>query len=226
MVKVNCEILPALSPVDFRRLVNQLVNWGVQRVTRSMSSQCMLSDPGMKKTLTLTTLLCGLLLFPALAWAQTQTRIPPSQMDPSTTRERPLTEMEEELRAKQAIKYAEKEHRENLDRAKEIAEIGKELKAAISSTPLLSRESQKKIERLEKLTRKVRGDAGGDDQEVEIPNRPGDVPTAITRIAQAAETLSKDVQDTPRKVVSATVIENANVLLELIRVVRTLSRQP
>ena len=176
----------------------------------------------MKKKLTLTTLFCGLLLFPALAWAQ----IPPSQMDPSTIRERPLTEMEAELRAKQAIKYAEKGHQENLDRAKEIADIGKELKASIRDTPLLSRESQKKIERLEKLTRKVRGEAGGEDQEVEIPNRPADVPSAITRIAQAAETLSKDVQETPRQVVSATVIENANVLLELIRVVRTLSRQP
>ena len=186
----------------------------------------MLGESEMKKTLILTTtLMCGLLLVPALVRAQTRPPAP-SQLDPSATRERPLSEIEEELKAKQAIKYAEKGHKENLNRAKEIADIGKELKASVNETPLMGRESHKKLERLEKLTRKVRGEAGGDDQEVELPDRPADVPSTITRIAEAAETLSKDVQNTPRQVVSASVIEKANVLLELIKIVRTLSRQP
>jgi hypothetical protein len=185
----------------------------------------MLSKPAMKIKLTFVSLICGLLFYPAHAWGQT--RPPgPSQMDPTSTRERPLNELEEEMRAKQAIKYAEKGHQDNLNRAKEIAEIGKELKASVKDTPLLSADSQKKIERLEKLTRKIRGEAGGDDQEIKLPDRPADVPSTITRIAEAAETLSKDVKNTPRQVVSATVIENANVLLELIKVMRTLCRQP
>src|SRR5688572_27396281 len=184
----------------------------------------MLSKPAMKNKLTFSILICGgVLLVPALARAQTPA---PSQMDPSTTRERPLSEAEEEMRAKQAIKFAEKEHRENIDRAKEIANIGKELKAAASNAPLLSRDSEKKIERLEKLTRKVRGEAGGDDQEVELKNRPRDLPSAMALVGEAAETLSKEVQNTPRQVVSAAVIENANVLLELIRLMRTLSAKP
>jgi hypothetical protein len=177
----------------------------------------------MKNTLTLTTLLLGLLLCPALARAQSAGTIPPSQMDPTAPRERPLSEMEEELKAKQAIKFAEKGHQETLNRAKEIGDIGKELKATAKDTPLVSRDSEKKIERLEKLTRKIRGDAGGDDQEIELPNRPSDVPTAIGRLAEAAETLSKDVKNTPRQVVSASVIEHANVLLELIKIVQQLS---
>ena len=177
----------------------------------------------MKKTLTFLTLISGLLLFPAFAGAQTRSPAP-SQMDPTMTRDRPATEMEEEMKAKQAIKYAEKGHQENLDRAKEISEIGKELKAAVHDTSILDRESQKKIERLEKLTRKIRGEAGGDDQEIEIPNRPTDVPSTITRIAEAAGTLSKDVQNTPRQVISTSVIENANVLLELIKIARSLAR--
>ena len=179
----------------------------------------------MKITLTFAILICGLLLVPALARAQTRTP-PPSQMDPTMTRERPLSEMEEEMRAKQAIKFAEKGHQENLDRAKEIGNIGKELKAAAGNVPLISPESEKKIDRLEKLTRKIRGEAGGDDQEVEVKNRPSDLPSAMTRMAEAAEKLSKDVQNTPRQVVSASVIENANVLLELIKLVRTLSAKP
>src|SRR5215213_11570955 len=39
----------------------------------------------------------------------------------------PLTTFEEEMRAKRAIKLAEKDHQENLNRAHEIAEIGKGL---------------------------------------------------------------------------------------------------
>lgn len=179
----------------------------------------------MKTTLTFAILICVLLLVPALARAQTRTP-PPSQMDPTMTRERPLSEMEEEMRAKQAIKFAEKGHQENLDRAKEIGNIGKELKAAAGNTPFFSADSEKKIERLEKLTRKIRGEAGGDDQEVEVKNRPSDLPSAIVRVGEAAEKLSKDVQNTPRQVVSASVIENANVLLELIKLVRTLSAKP
>ena len=177
----------------------------------------------MNYTLKFISILCGLLLLPALAHAQTAPRAP-SDLDPTATRERPITEMEAEIKAKQAIKYAEKGHQENVDRAKEIAQIGKELKSAVKDTPILSAESQKKIERLEKLTRKIRGEAGGDDQDIKIPNRPSDLPSTVSRIADAADTLSKEVQNTPRQVVSTCVIENANVLLELIRLMRTLSR--
>ncbi|HKR15443.1 MAG TPA: hypothetical protein VJT15_25475 [Pyrinomonadaceae bacterium] len=178
----------------------------------------------MKKVFTFASVFCSLLLLPALAVAQNSNRSFPSRVDTLNGEERPLTEIEEELRAKQAIKFAEKGHQENLNRAKEIAEIGKGLKASVANTPLLSRDSSKKIERLEKLTRKIRDEAGGDDQEVKLDTRPSNVPTALNQIAEAAESLSKDVQNTPRQVVSATVIGNANVLLELIKIVRTLTR--
>lgn len=136
----------------------------------------------------------------------------------------PLTTFEEELRAKRAIKLAEKDHEENLKRAREIAEIGKELNDGMKDKSVLDRDSLKKVERLEKLTKKVRGEAGGDDEEVEIPNRPADLPGTLAQIAEASESLSKKVIDTPRQVVSATVIGKANVLLELIKMVRGFAR--
>ena len=135
----------------------------------------------------------------------------------------PLTTFEEEIRAKREIKIAEKDHQENLDRAREIAQIGKQLKESFQNKTSLGREHLKKIERLEKLTKKVRSEAGGEDEEVNI-SRPTDLASAITQIADASETLSKDVQNTPRRVVSASVITNANVLLELIKVARTIAR--
>ena len=164
----------------------------------------------------------------ALAQTTTPKGVPPPErrIDGSKQDDVPLTTFEEEMRAKRAIKLAEKEHQENLDRAREIGEIGKQLCNGLKNKTTIDREFLKKIERLEKLTKKIRGEAGGDDQEVNIPNRPSDIPSALTQIAEASELLSKDVQGTPRQVVSASVIGNANVLLELIKMLRAFVRQP
>ena len=138
--------------------------------------------------------------------------------------ETPLTTFEEELRAKRAIKMAEKDHEENLKRARDIAQLGKELHDSLKDKPVLDRDSLKKVERLEKLTKKVRSEAGGEDEEVEMPNRPADLPSTLAQIAEASDSLSKNVIDTPRQVVSASVIGKANVLLELIKMVRSFAR--
>lgn len=174
------------------------------------------------------------LLFSGLAVAQTpvprSTPPPPAPVDGTVKsqdkNEPPLTTFEEELRMKRAIKLAEKDHQENVDRAREIAQIAKELQENVKDQSNLDRNAVKKIERLEKLTKKIRGEAGGEDEDVEIANRPTDVCSAIKQIADASESLSKDVQNTPRQVVSASVIGNANVLLELIKILRTFVRQP
>ena len=136
----------------------------------------------------------------------------------------PLTTFEEEIRAKREIKLAEIDHQQNLDRAHEIADIGKQLKESVSGKSNSDGDYLKKIERLEKLTKKIRGEAGGDDQDVAIPAQPKDLSSALTQIAETADALSKDVEKTPRRVVSASVICNANLLLELIRVARTFAR--
>ena len=136
----------------------------------------------------------------------------------------PLTTFEEEIRAKRMIKMAEKEHKENLDRAREIQQIGKELKESLQGKSALDRDNLKKVDRLEKLTKKVRGEAGGESEEVSIVNPPADLSTAACQIAEKTESLSKDVLDTPRQVVSASVINSANLLLELIRIARTFGR--
>ena len=132
----------------------------------------------------------------------------------------PLTTFEEEMRAKRAIRLAEKEHDDNLKRAREIADIGKELQETLRDRAVIDRDSLKKVERLEKLTKKIRSEAGGDDEDVTMENKPSDLCSTVTKIAEASESLSKNVQDTPRQVVSASVIGQANVLLQLLKMVR------
>ena len=175
-----------------------------------------------------TLILIGLYASAALAQVPPQRPAPTPPPRPSDgpfkNDDTPLTTFEEEIRAKREIKIAEKEHQENLNRAREIGDLGKQLKEGFKNNASLDRDCFKKIERLEKLTKKVRSEAGGEDEEITITPRPTDLASAITQISEASETLSKDVQNTPRRVVSASVISNANVLLELIRVARTIAR--
>jgi len=134
----------------------------------------------------------------------------------------PLTTIEEEMRAKRQIKFAEKEHRENMARANEIADLGKGLADAFKQKKQLDREDLKRLERLEKLTRKVRSEAGGEDCDTALEKPPADLESGVSRMGEVAVSLGDKVKDTPRQVISASVIDEANVLLQLIRVVRTM----
>lgn len=169
---------------------------------------------------------CALLLSASLTSAQTVPRPPSSDPSPRDRDQSPLGGFEDEIRAKRAIKMAEKDHEENLSRAKEIGDLAKQLQINLTDKTTIDRESMKKIERLEKLTKKIRNEAGGEEEEVKIVDRPTDISGAVKQIAESAESLSKAVQDTPRQVVSASVISNANVLLELIKLLRAFDPRP
>lgn len=132
---------------------------------------------------------------------------------------------EVEMRARLEIQRAEKLRRENLDRAREVAQLGTELRDIYTRNRSLHRPEIKKLERLEKLVRRIRSEAGGSDDEEMLEDQPRELDSALTRIADYSVELRKGVEKTPRLVVSASVIERANQLLELINFVRTLTHQ-
>ena len=172
-------------------------------------------------------LLLLLLALPSLAQAQAKPNIGPKPSDISAEKgsssnddHSPLTTFEEEIKAKRLIKLAEKEYKENLNRARELSQIGQDLKANLKDRSILDREDAKRVDRLEKLTKKIRGEAGGEDDDVQISESPKDVPSIVSQIADNADLLSKDVQKTPRQVVSTSVIDRANVLLQLVKILR------
>jgi len=186
------------------------------------------SQSRMRKVSVTTSMLMMLMFCASIAFSQVKS--PPPEPSPTpplrpldgtlkNPDDTPLTTFEEEIRAKRELRIAEKDYQENLNRAKEIGDIGKEFKDFKDSSSL-DRDCVKKIERLEKLTKKVRSEAGGDDEEITITPRPTDLTSAMKQISEASANLSKEVQNTPRRVVSASVISNANVLLELIRLAR------
>ena len=133
--------------------------------------------------------------------------------------------MAEEMRIKRELKSAEKDHKQNLERAKEVSDLGQELAAAFKKDNSLDPEDIKKLEKLEKLAKRIRSEAGGSDDEVIMEKRPADLVEAMNCVAKVSASLNEKVQETPRQVVSATIIDKANVLLELIRIVRSYSRK-
>jgi hypothetical protein len=130
--------------------------------------------------------------------------------------------IEEEMRAKRAIKYAEKEYQENLDRARDLSLLGASIVSSFKQKNGLDREDVKKLEKVEKLAKGIRRAAGGNEDEVEMEKPPRNLAAALDMLGEVSKSLKEKVEKTPKHVISAAVIDEANVLLELIRILRTL----
>ena len=81
-------------------------------------------------------------------------------------------------------------------------------------------EDSKKLERLEKLTKKIRNEAGGSETDADVKDIPTPMESAVKCTAELADDLRKLVEKTPRHVISASVIDQANKLLGLIQHLR------
>ena len=131
---------------------------------------------------------------------------------------------EADMRARLAIKADQKQHEENLVRAREASELGTELLNAYEANKTFNSEETKKLEKLEKLVKKIRNDAGGLNNEDEFQDTPSTLEMAIKRLADLTSQLRKAVEKTPRHVVSTAVIDRANDLIGLIQRLRKLAQ--
>ena len=130
----------------------------------------------------------------------------------------------DEMRVRWEIKYAEKERLENLDRAREASQIGAELYEAYEHNNGLTANDRKKLDRLEKVTKKIRSRAGGSDGDEAMSDMPNQMGPMLKRLSETVDIMCKAVEKTPRQIVSATVIERSNDVLEMIRWIRSFAR--
>jgi hypothetical protein len=135
---------------------------------------------------------------------------------------RPFTAIEEEMKAKRAIKYAEKEYQENLDRARDLSVLGNAIVSSFKQKQSLNQDDIKKLEKVEKLAKGIRRAAGGSEDDTEMEKPPTNMAAAIEMLGHLSSSLKEKVEKTPKHVISACVIDEANVLLELVRIVRNL----
>lgn len=127
---------------------------------------------------------------------------------------------ESEMRARNALKAEKKEYDENVARAREISDLGHQLARTFEAKQTLGADEGKKLDRLEKLTRKVRNEAGGSETAPEGKDIPAAMAAALKQVEEAADELRDLVEKTPRHVISASVIDQANKLLGLIQHVK------
>jgi hypothetical protein len=161
---------------------------------------------------------------PAIAQRRTP---PPGIVDASNSNvdeDQRLSPIEEEMRAKRQIEASDKAHKENVNRARHLVSLSESLVRAYNTNSHLTKEDLKNLERAEKLVKKIRDEAGGSDPETEERQtlHPKDLETGLVRLQELADSLKERVEKTPKRVVSAAIINEANVLLELIRAVRSM----
>lgn len=175
------------------------------------------------------TLACGLFVISAASVAG-QIRTTPPDSKPQATPEDKRDEnvdfssRESEMRTRLAIQKEKKDHEENLARAKEARQLASDLKIAYETRNTFTSQDQKRLERLEKLTRRIRNEAGGSDTDADPKDLPQSIVSAVKLVAEMAEDLCKEVEKTPRRIVSASIINQANKLIGLIQHVRDTSR--
>jgi hypothetical protein len=144
---------------------------------------------------------------------------------PRGQRARDFGSPEEEMLRRAEIRREEETHKEMVERADEAAQLGDELFASYRKNNFLTRDDLKRLERLEKLARKIRGGAGGSDDEEGLSDPPVKVEGAVARLVKLTGDLKESVSKTSRLVISANVIERSNEMIELIRHIRTI-KQP
>src|SRR2546423_3033521 len=131
---------------------------------------------------------------------------------------------ENEMRSKLLLKEEKKQYDENVARAREVSELGSQVQETFAAKKLFNSDDGKKLERLEKLTRRIRNEAGGSESDAEVKDIPGEIEAAVKRLADVAGELYKLVEKTPRHVVSAAVIDQANKLIGLVQRLRNAGR--
>src|SRR5437867_8425870 len=153
---------------------------------------------------------------------------PPSQVqDPDKDKDggpRDFGNPEAEMRAKLMIKAEKKDYEENIARAREVSDLATQVLQSYQSAKAVNSNDSKKLERLEKLTKRIRNEAGGSDSDADAKDLPNRIDEAFKCMADFADELKKLVEKTPRHVVSAAVIDQANKLIGLVQYVRTLNR--
>jgi hypothetical protein len=166
----------------------------------------------------------SLALFACAASAQTGSQVSPPTDASGQNPRRDMGAPEEEIIRRAEIKHEEESHKEMVDRADETALIGEQILNSFQKNKSLGKEDLKKLDRMEKLARKIRGSAGGSDDEEPLDNPPQQLEKALARLAELSEQLHKSVQKTSRLVISAGVINSSNELIELIKHIRSIPR--
>jgi membrane-associated HD superfamily phosphohydrolase len=124
--------------------------------------------------------------------------------------------------AKQKIEQEKKEYNELRSRAEEALQLSEEIENSFSESNQISSETIKKLERLEKLVKKIRNDLGGDeDAENDVEEeKPNSIQNAFKKLQEATKKLYAEVKKSSRYSISAIAIQSSNAVLKIVKFIR------
>lgn len=125
-----------------------------------------------------------------------------------------------EMLREMALKREANDYKEHRSRARENAQLALELHEAFARQKTFQDPDLKKLSRMEKLSRQIRNNAGGEENKDELKDPPAQLEEALERLVKLSDELQKKVESTPRQVVSASVIKRANEVVELVKHIR------
>ena len=152
-----------------------------------------------------------------------------AQIDASTPSGRPRNQEEmpkniKESLLKHKIDKEKKDHEEMLKNGEEAKVLSEELEKSFSATNSLSSEDRKKIDRLEKILKKIRKELGGDDDDEKESaideDKPSTIVNALEKLQSAATNLLEELKKTSRFSISAVAIQSSYSLLKIVRFLR------
>lgn len=150
-----------------------------------------------------------------------------AQADASTPSGRPsaidnadLPDTFREGLAKRRIQAEEKEYKDLIQNGEEAFKISEELQKNFEAHKNLTADDSKKIEKLEKVVKKIREDLGAkDDSEVDDEDgvKPSSLKSAISNIKSTTSDLLSELKKTTRHSISVLAVQSSNNLLKLVR---------
>ena len=146
-----------------------------------------------------------------------------AQRDSSTdsgvpSKEEMPTGIKESL-AKQRIDREKKDFEEMLERGEEALKITDQLEKSYARNKQFSSEDEKKLERLEKVVKKIRNEMGGDGDGDE-ENKPLSVSDALENLKTGTTNLLDELKKTSRYSVSVVAVQSSNSLLRIVQFLR------
>jgi hypothetical protein len=117
------------------------------------------------------------------------------------------------------IKREEAEHKKILDKGAQIERDAESL-AKEAMNGHLPREGEKKLREIEKAARQIRSEFGGGGDNAPLDPMPASLDDALKRLDDASERLNKHLSKTSRRVISVSVVEVANEVTQLVKVLR------
>lgn len=120
------------------------------------------------------------------------------------------------------VRAAEKEYNEIIERSDDVLAIADALKSSFAQNNQLVNADIGKLSALEKQIKKIRKSLGGDDDEqISVEAAPDSLADALAKLHEISRSLNEELKKSTRHQISASSIESANQLLDLIVYVRT-----